>query len=260
MIKPANLPSFISLVGAMLLFGFLILRALRGKSVAKIRPVPALAALDEVVGRAAEQGRPIVMAIGGNPERSDHGGQMMAGTAILRHLCKLAGQAKVKVLCPVRYGQMIPIVDAAMKGGYQEGGNPDLYDIQTNAPYYGSEMYGWHLSTMSLIAHTKAAATVFVGFFAMVGIMFTEAGSSVGAIQIGGSADLRTIPVLSLGADYSLISEEVFAAGAYLSQDPIQLATIAAQDIVRLVVIVLLVVGSIATSMGLPQLAALLSR
>jgi hydroxymethylpyrimidine pyrophosphatase-like HAD family hydrolase len=47
-----------------LLLGFLILRSATGRSVAKIRLLPALDTLDEVVRQAAEKGQPVVVAIG----------------------------------------------------------------------------------------------------------------------------------------------------------------------------------------------------
>jgi hypothetical protein len=47
-----------------------------------------------------------------------------------------------------------------------------------------------------------------------------------------------------------LIGEEIFAAGAYVSGDPVQLGTISGTDITKLLLIALLIIGVAAISVG----------
>jgi hypothetical protein len=55
-----------------------------------------------------------------------------------------------------------------------------------------------------------------------------------------------------------MIGEEMLAAGAYLSKDPGQLATIRTQDIMKFVLIGTLVLGVITLSLGIEVVMDLL--
>jgi hypothetical protein len=147
-----------------------------------------------------------------------------------------------------------------MKTGYTEGGNPDVYNLETAVTYLGSEGEAWHLGTMGLIARARAAATVLVGAFYMEAVMLAEAGAAAGAFQIGGTAKLTQLPFLVSACDYCLIGEEVYAAGAYLSQEPVQLATLTVQDITKLLAVALVVIGWLTSAMGSKALINILSR
>jgi hypothetical protein len=261
MIKPDQLPAFVGLVVFVAAFGATYALAKYGHLTARMRPLKALEALPEAMGRAAEVGRPVVCTIGPpRVQRGDEVAMALAGLAVLRHVCKLAGELKVKVLSTTRYAEWIPAMDAAMRGGYLESGNPGLYNKDTDLQYMGSEGVSWHLGTMGLIARSRAASTIMVGFFGFEAMLLTEASSAVGAVQIGGTATMKSLPFLVAGCDYSLIGEEIYAAGAYLSQNNMQGATIFAQDIAKFAALLLILVGSIASTVGFGTLAAILSR
>jgi hypothetical protein len=50
-------------------------------------------------------------------------------------------------------------------------------------------------------------------------------------------------PFMAATADHVLLGEEMFAAGAYLSGDPDQVASLRAQDVLRVAMAVAIVVG-----------------
>ena len=58
------------------------------------------------------------------------------------------------------------------------------------------------------------------------------------------------LPFLVAGCDYSLIVEEIYAAGAILSRDEEMMGTIAGQDIGKLIAIGLLILGTILVNAG----------
>jgi hypothetical protein len=67
---------------------------------------------------------------------------------------------------------------------------------------------------------------------------------------ISGADYLSNVACLAASSDYVMIGEEMLAAGAYLSKDPGQLATIRTQDLVKTVLIGLLVLGIVALTFG----------
>jgi hypothetical protein len=97
-----------------------------------------------------------------------------------------------------------------------------------------------------------------VGGYWAESLQLAEVGFSVNAIQIAGTANTHQIPFFVAACDYSLIGEEIYAAGAYLSKDPVQSGSVAGQDIGKAIAIVLIVVGIFLTAAGIPTLLTLM--
>jgi len=66
------------------------------------------------------------------------------------------------------------------------------------------------------------------------------------------------IPFFAALCDYVLIGEELFAAGAYVSGDPQQVGSIAAQDWYKLVAIALSILGAILATAGITVIGDIL--
>jgi hypothetical protein len=90
----------------------------------------------------------------------------------------------------------------------------------------------------------KPAAHFFVGSFYAESLMLAEVGQSTGAIQIAATAELAQLPFFVCACDYTLIGEEFYAASAYLSREPMLLASVKGQDWVKTLVIGYLIAGA----------------
>jgi hypothetical protein len=66
-----------------------------------------------------------------------------------------------------------------------------------------------------------------------------------GSIQIAGTDQVAQLPFFVAATDYTLIGEELYAASAYLSQEPVQLGTLKAQDYTKALVMVYIILGAI---------------
>ena len=69
-------------------------------------------------------------------------------------------------------------------------------------------------------------------------LILAEAGSMTGAIQIAGTDSISQIPFFIVACDYTLIGEELYAAGAYMGEDPRLIGGLKGQDYVKLVVMI----------------------
>jgi hypothetical protein len=85
-----------------------------------------------------------------------------------------------------------------------------------------------------------------------------ETSNAIGAITITSGSYLSNVAALACASDYILIGEEAPAAGAYLSTDPAQRASIRIQDIFKWVTIATLVVGLILVAAGIDTIQRLL--
>jgi hypothetical protein len=66
------------------------------------------------------------------------------------------------------------------------------------------------------------------------------------------------MPMVALFCDYLLIGEELFAASASITRDPMAIATIVGQDWIKLVTIILMIVGSLISMAGSDAIVNLL--
>jgi len=76
-------------------------------------------------------------------------------------------------------------------------------------------------------------------------------------MQISGTAQTSQIPFFLVSTDYCLIGEEIYAAGAYLSNEPALIASLAGQDVGRILAVALGILGSLLTTMGIKALVDL---
>ena len=75
-----------------------------------------------------------------------------------------------------------------------------------------------------------------------------ETGSRVGAVQIGGT--LTSMDIIALFCDYVLISEELYAASAIIAGDKIAVATIAGEDWIKIITLVIIFAGFLFSAIG----------
>ena len=62
-------------------------------------------------------------------------------------------------------------------------------------------------------------------------------------MQVAGTTSSEQIPFFLTACDYTVIGEEVYAAGAYLSRDPVQMGALRGQDVAKLVIFAVIVAG-----------------
>ena len=105
-----------------------------------------------------------------------------------------------------------------------------------------------------LLLRERVAANFFIGWYAHAALVVIESAARAGAINVSGASELSQVPFLVGCSDYCLIGEEVFAAGAYITKDPVQTSTIAGQDYIKFIIIASMIIGTILTMAGYPQL------
>ena len=227
---------------------FFIERAKRGK-VPEIRPLPALQALDEAVGRSVELGKSVHFSTGVSGLNNAFAPQTIAGLAIMNRVAKLCGEYAV----PMRYtacrSYMIPIAEDMIKSGYIFGGRPEMYSPDM-VVYVGEAQTAFQAAVVSYLMGEKPAVNFMFGGVQAEAIQTLGAAAVAGCMQFAGTARMFYFPFISMLCDYSLIGEELFAGAAAVSGETIQLGTIRGQDVCKFLVLALLMLGIILTTAG----------
>jgi hypothetical protein len=141
------------------------------------------------------------------------------------------------------------IVEDAVREAYRDAGRAAAFDPQSIV-FLSSEQFAFASGYMGLVHREQAGAAFMFGVFAAEALVLAEAGQQVGARQVAASVSPEQVAFFICTCDYTLIGEELFGASAYLSREPIQVATLAAQDRYKLCYIFLILVGVVCATIN----------
>jgi hypothetical protein len=211
-----------------------------------LRRIPGLDAVDEAIGRATELGKPILYMTGAH-DMSDP--STIAAAVILGRVAKRAAAYETDLLVPHREPITMAVCQEITKQAYLEAGKPDLYKEDSNF-FITSDQFSYTAAVDGIMLRKKPAANFFMGHYFAEALLLTETGASTGAIQIAGTDSDHQLPFFVTTCDYTLIGEELYAASAYLSREPVQVGTLRGQDIGKALILGVLGVGTILATLG----------
>lgn len=204
-----------------------------------VRPIAALTALDEAVGRATEMGRPMLF-VPGIVDLDQI--ETIAGLTVLSRVAKTAAEYDAVLEVPTSRTLVMTAAQECVEAACLEAGRPESFNPD-RIYYVTDEQFGYVAYVCGWTTREKPAACFYLGKFFAESLLLSEVGNSVGAIQIAGTAEASQLPFFVAACDYTLLGEELFAASAYLSREPQQLGTLKGQDAGKVLAAVLLLGG-----------------
>jgi hypothetical protein len=219
---------------------YFINQARRGKKLF-IRKITGLDAVDEAVGRATEMGRPILYCMGiGLVDYI----ATIASFNILGEIAKKTGQYETPLLVPTSDPVVYTVAREIVKESYATIGRPDLFDSD-NVYFVTDSQFAYAAAIDGVMLREKPAANFFIGYFKAESLIMAETGASTGAIQIAGTDQITQLPFFVTACDFTLIGEELYAASAYISKEPLLLGAIKGEDLGKIVILSVLAIASI---------------
>jgi hypothetical protein len=239
-----------------LILSLFIMRRMKGGWRPFIRRIPALDAIDEVVGRAVEVGRPVHVAPGLGVLED----QTLVGFEIVRYTALQCAQKGCDVIVTTLHPPQIPILEDLVRSAYIEAGCPESFKPE-NIRFIATEQSAYVTGVQSIIERERCAGNISVGQSSgYMFMLFARAKTVVkDVMQVGGTAKVLNTPHLIATCDYVLIGEELYAAQAYLTKDPDLLAGVCSQDIFKLAFLAVMAIGLILTAMGSDIITKILS-
>lgn len=206
-----------------------------------IRRIPGLDAIDEAVGRATEMGKP-VMYVPGIGTMSTI--STIASIFVLSEVSKKIAQYDATLKVPHYDPVVFTVAKETVKQAYIEAERPDSYREDINM-FITHDQFAYAAAVDGMITRDKPAACFYMGYFMAESLLLAEVGSSVGAIQIAGTDVDHQLPFFVTACDYTLIGEELYAAGAYISREPMLVSALKVQDFGKLLFMVLALLFSV---------------
>jgi len=241
----ARLNVLIALIvyGALLLW--FIYHARKGKQLF-IRKISGLEALDEAVGRATEMGKPVLYVPG---LASIDVISTIASMNILSQVAKKTAEYNTTLLVPNRDPVVYTVAREVVKEAYTDAGRPDAFNSDS-VYFLTQDQFGYTSAVCGTMVRDKPATNLFIGYFWAESLVLAETGATTGAIQIAGTDSIFQLPFFIVACDYTLIGEELYAASAYLSREPLLLGSIKGQDWGKMIILGLLLLSSFLSLLG----------
>ena len=250
-----KIPLFI----AMLLFGTAIVwniyYAQSGKEVF-VRRIPGLEAVDEAIGRATEMGRSILYNLGLG--RIDDV-PTIASMTILGQVARRTADYETPLRVPCRDPIVMNVVREVVRTAYLDEGRPDVYN-EENVFFVSESQFAYAAGVDGIMLREKPAAIFLQGQFFAESLILAETGNSIGAIQIAGTDSEHQLPFFIAACDYTLIGEELYAASAYLSREPMLLGSLRGQDWGKVIIFITMILGVVLELSGVNWITTLLQK
>jgi len=222
----------------------------QGGKVPKVRRIPGIDAIDESIGRAVEMGRPVFCSHGiANLRAATTGPQTLAGLSVLQYVAKQTVSVGAELYVPVRQPEVWPVAADIVETEYKLAGRGDEFNPDM-VPFLSNNQFGFSSNYMGMMMREKPGANIMVGAFWAESLQLAETGSRIGAMQITGTANTAQIPFFLVVSDYCLIGEEIYAADAYLTNDAPLIASLAGQDVGRIIAVIIGLLGAITVTFG----------
>jgi hypothetical protein len=235
-----------------LLLAYFVYQARTGKNLF-IRQIAGLAAVEEAVGRATEMGRPILYVPGlGDIDWT----ATIASMNILGEVAKKIATYDTELIVPNTWSVVYTVSKEVVKESFVSEGRPEKFK-EDYVRYVTEAQFGFAAAVNGIMIREKPATNFFIGKFWAESLIMAETGAQTGAFQIAGTDSVLQLPFFVTACDYTLMGEELYAASAYLSREPILLGSLKAQDYGKLIALLILAGFTILAFAGIDLLSLL---
>jgi len=241
------LPLGLVILAAVLL---LALTFIKRKSPSAFREIAALARLKKAAGLAVEDGTRLHVSLGRGGLVSPRGAASLSALALLR---QIGEQTSISDRPPVATSGdpvLAALSQDTLQAACQSAGVDELFQ-PTSGRLGGLTPFSYAAGAMTVARQEQVSTDVLMGDFgAEVGLL-TEASERENSTLIAATSEPSAQAILFASATEPLVGEELFAAPAYIGNDPAQRASLQAQDILRWLVILALLAAAGMKMVGL---------
>ncbi len=230
----------ILLLGSILLWWF-ALQVRKGRQY-PFRPIPAFDVLKSLLMAVAETGRKVHVSLGTGGIGGDQTASVTAGLAVLDYLAEQGASMGISPNVTVADPTALIAAQDVLYRAYVHKGRAKscrLTDIQFVAP----DPTAYATGVQTVLDDERVTANVMVGQFGDEYLLIGETGAQRNLVQVVGSNALDPQPFIAATSEYPLLGEEAFAAGAYLTDQPAQVASLRVQDVLRVLIVVVILAG-----------------
>jgi hypothetical protein len=169
---------------------------------------------------------------------------------MLRHLVEQTSASDKPPVVTSGAGDLSILTRDTLQAGYKAAGAEDMYD-PTTGRLTGLTPFSFAAGAIPSMRDENVSSNVFIGHFGPEVALLTDTAERTNSPAVAAAVDPTAQAILYASVEEPLIGEELFAAGAYSNAGPAHQASLQVQDILRLVIILVLLGGSVLKLAGL---------
>ncbi len=231
-------------IGLMLFFWA---RIRRGASF-HLRPIPAYDLIRRQLGQAVETGQRLHLSMGTGGVGGTDTAVSLAAWPVLGLLADPVTSLDAPPIVTVADPTLLPVaLEAVRRAEYRSRTRLPRDAALLVAP----RPLAYAAATGALLRDQKPLANVAIGAFGPEVALLLHAGEEAGAVQMAGTADPlgQAVMTVTAGAP-AIVGEEIFAGGAYLCHEPSHVASLMTQDVWRVLLVGVIVIGALLRTLG----------
>lgn len=215
----------------------------------RLREIPAFFRLERSVGLAVESGKRLHISLGYGGLNDIQGASGLVGLTMLHRIARAASISDQPPVATSGEGTLGILSQDTLQSAYQAIRSENLFD-----PIYGQisglTPFSYAAGTLPIIFDQQVSTSILAGHFGSEIALIVDANERVGSQTMAGSDSLEAQAVLYASAQDPLVGEELYAGGAYLNAGLMHQASLRTQDVMRWVVILGILVGSLLKLIG----------
>ena len=245
-----------SQIGALILIIVAILAislfriGLKKPSFLKFRPIQSINQLKRSIGLSVEQGSRAHISLGNSDPTSPTFAAGIAALSTLEQIARASSLSDRPPMATSGNGTLAILSQDTIHSIHQSNNSLELYDFHRGL-LTGPTPMSYIAGTLPIIKENKFSTNVFVGNFGSEAALMVDTTENQAGFTIAGSDSLTGQAAFFATSQHPLIGEELFALPAYLSANPVDKASLPAQDLLRWIVIIAILVGSILKFIGI---------
>ncbi len=252
-----NISALLSMKLAGLLFVLLFLGLIMGftlrgrdRTLTPRRRNLAFDKIQDAIGLAVESGGRLHISIGWGGLLGIPGVGSLIGLSIGRRVAKIASMSDKPPIITSGEGATAVLARDTMQAAYRDLNQQDKFD-STLGRMSGATPFSYAAGTLPVIYDEKVSSTIVGGHLGSEVGLITDATQRTGGVSLTGSDNLPAQAVMFGTTHEALIGEDFYAVDAYLDGEPVHIASLQAQDILRWTITGVILIGALLKFLGL---------
>jgi hypothetical protein len=216
------------------------------------RSIPAFSQLHQKIGLAVEDGSRLHVSLGNGSPLSQQGASALVGLNVLEGITQLSAASDQPPVATSGDGGLAILSQDSLRAANRSVNSLGLYN-STQGRLAGPTPFSYIAGTIPVILDEDVSANILIGNFGPEVGLLTENSEKMNAFTVAGSDSLPAQAVLYATASEPLLGEELFASGAYLQANPLHIASLRVQDILRWLFLIGALLGIILRLIGITQ-------
>jgi hypothetical protein len=228
----------------------LVFTALARRGLPRLRAIPAFSRLYRAVGLSVEDGSRLLVSLGGTSLLTRYGASPLAGLELLHDATQKTAVSDRPPVAVAGEATLAFLAQDALQSGFRAAAAAELYQ-PTSGRLAGMTAFSSMAGTIPILSDEHVSVAGLVGHFGLEAAVLADVAERAGAVMIGGSDEPAVQAALYASASEALLGEEVYAGAAYLGHRAAHVGSLAAQDVLRWLLIAALLGGAALKVLGI---------